>query len=129
MPQSRSQGRAPPAPRAGSPCGPCACGAGAAPRPPPPRRGHRCRLRSRRGGGWLVLGSWGLGGDELSGVGVDVVEVVVVVVVVVGVVRRHLLDAGGDAPHRLHVTAAVTALNLYINVIRISMILRCTLVQ
>ena len=26
-----------------------------------------------------------------------------VVVVVVGVVRRHLLDAGGDAPHRLHV--------------------------
>ena len=25
-----------------------------------------------------------------------------VVVVVVGVVRRHLLDAGGDAPHRLH---------------------------
>ena len=35
--------------------------------------------------------------------GVDVVEVVVVVVVVVGVVRRHLLDAGGDAPHRLHV--------------------------
>ena len=27
------------------------------------------------------------------------------------------------------VTAAVTALNLYINVIRISMILRCTLVQ
>ena len=30
---------------------------------------------------------------------------VVVVVVVVGVVRRHLLDAGGDAPHRLHVMA------------------------
>ena len=26
-----------------------------------------------------------------------------VVVVVVGVVRRHLLDAGGDAPHQLHV--------------------------
>ena len=48
-------------------------------------------------------GSWGLGGDELAGVGVDVVEVVVVVVVVVGVVRRHLLDAGGDTPHRLHV--------------------------
>ena len=47
--------------------------------------------------------SWGLGGDELAGVRVDVVEVVVVVVVVVvGVVRRHLLDAGGDAPHRLH---------------------------
>ena len=48
-------------------------------------------------------GSWGFGGDELAGVGVDVVEVVVVVVVVVGVVRRHLLDAGGDAPHWLHV--------------------------
>ena len=32
--QSRSQGRAPPAPRAGSPCGPCACGADATPRPP-----------------------------------------------------------------------------------------------
>ena len=48
-------------------------------------------------------GSWRLGGDELAGVRVDVVEVVLVVVVVVGVVRRHLLDAGGDAPHRLHV--------------------------
>ena len=48
-------------------------------------------------------GAWGLGGDEVAGVGVDVVEVVVVPVVVVGVVRRHLLDAGGDAPHRLHV--------------------------
>ena len=72
--------------------------------PLPLRRGHPRRLRSRRGGGWLVLGSWGLGGDELAGVRVDVVEVVVVVVVVVvGVVRRHLLDAGGDATHRLHV--------------------------
>ena len=51
-----------------------------------------------------MLASWGLGGDELAGVRVDVVEVVVVVVVVVvGVVCRHLLDAGGDAPHRLHV--------------------------
>ena len=51
-----------------------------------------------------MTGSWGLGGDELAGVRVDVEEVVVVVVVVVmGVVRRHLLDAGGDAPHRLHV--------------------------
>ena len=50
-----------------------------------------------------MLGLWGLGGDELAGVRVDVVEVVVVVVVVVGVVRWHLLDAGGDAPHRLHV--------------------------
>ena len=102
VPQSRSQGRAPSAPRAGSPRCRCACGAEAAPRPPP-RRGHPRRLRSRRGGGWLVLGSSGLGGDELAGVRVDVVEVVVVVVVVVGVVRRHLLDAGGDAPHRLHV--------------------------
>ena len=72
--------------------------------PPPLRRGHPRRLRPRRGGGWLVPGSWGLGGDELAGVRVDVVEVVVVVVVVVvGVVRRHLLDARGDAPHRLHV--------------------------
>ena len=70
---------------------------------PPLRRGHLRRLRSRRGGGWLVLGSWGLGGDELAGARVDVVEVVVMVVVVVGVVRRHLLDAGGDAPHGLHV--------------------------
>ena len=52
----------------------------------------------------MVLVSWGLGGDELAGVRVDVAEVVVVVVVVVvGVVCRHLLDAGGDAPHRLHV--------------------------
>ena len=50
-----------------------------------------------------MLGSWGFGGDELSGAGIDVVEVVVVVVVVVGVVRRHLLDAGGDVPHWLHV--------------------------
>ena len=49
-------------------------------------------------------GSWGLGRDELASVRVDDVEVVVVVVVVVvGVVCRHLLDAGGDAPHRLHV--------------------------
>ena len=50
-----------------------------------------------------MLGAWGLGGDELAGVWIDVVEVVVGVVVAVGVVRRHLLDAGGDAPHRLHV--------------------------
>ena len=46
---------------------------------------------------------WGLRGDDVASVGVDVVEVVVVVVVVVGVQRRHLLDAGGDAPHWLHV--------------------------
>ena len=102
--RSRSQGQAPSAPRAGSPCGPCACGAGAAPRPPCRRgSGNLRRLRPRRGGGWLVLGSGGVGGDEVSGVGVDILEVGVVVVVVVGVVRRHLLDAGGDAPHRLHV--------------------------
>ena len=50
-----------------------------------------------------MLGSWGLGRDELAGVGVDDVEVVVVVLVVVGVGRRHLLDAGGDAPQRLHI--------------------------
>ena len=66
------------------------------PRPAPP-------LAEAIRQGWLVLGSWGLGGDELGGAGVDVVEVVVVVVVVVGVVRRHLLDARGDAPHRLRV--------------------------
>ena len=104
VPQSRSQGRAPSAPRAGSPCCPCACGAGAAPRPPPPRPSAPAPLSVR--GCWLVLGSWGLGGDELAGVGVDVVEVVVlglVVVVVVSVVRRHLLNAGGGATHRLHV--------------------------
>ena len=75
------------------------CGA-----PPPLRRGHLRRLRPRRGGGWLVPGSWGFGGDELAGVRVDVSEVVVVVVVVVvALVCRHLLDAGGDAPQRLHV--------------------------
>ena len=79
-------------------CPPCR------PPSPPLRRGHPRRLRPRRGGGWLVPGSWGLGGDEIAGVRVDVVEVVVVVVVVVvGVVCRHLLDAGGDAPHQLHV--------------------------
>ena len=86
---------------------PLAAPAPAAPMPrhAPLRRGHSRRLRPRRGGGWLVPGSWGLGGDELAGVRVDVVEVVVVVVVVVvvGVVCRHLLDAGGDAPDRLHV--------------------------
>ena len=74
------------------------------PRPAPtPAEAIRASFAPGAGGGWLVLGSWGLGGDELAGVRVNVVEVVVVVVVVVGVVRRHLLDAGGDAPHRLHV--------------------------
>ena len=102
MPQSRFHGRAPPAPCAGSPCGPCACGAGAAPRPLA-AEAAAIRAGSALGarGGWLVLGSSGLGGDEVSGVGVDIAEVGVVVVMVVGVVRRHLLDAGGDAPHRL----------------------------
>ena len=75
------------------------------PRPaPPPAEAIRAGSALAAGGGWLVLGSWGLGGDEISGIGVDVVEVVVVVVLVMGVVRQHLLDAGGDAPHwRLHV--------------------------
>ena len=102
VPQSRSQALAPPAPRASSPCGPCTCGAGAAPRPPPT---EAIRAGSALGPGGLAgAGSRGLRGDEVSGVWVDVVEVgVVVVVVVVGVVRRHLLDVGGDAPHRLHV--------------------------
>ena len=45
----------------------------------------------------------GSGGDEVSGVRVDVVEVGVVVVVVVGVVHPHLLHAGEDALHRRHV--------------------------
>ena len=49
------------------------------------------------------MGVGGSGGDEVPRVGVDVVEVGVVVVVVVGVVHRHLLDAGGDAPHRLDI--------------------------
>ena len=101
--QSRSHGRPPSAPRAGPPRCPCACGADAAPRPP--SAGAICAGSALgAGGGWLVPGSWVLGGDELAGVRVDVVEVVVVVVVVVAsVVCRHLLDAGGGAPHRLHV--------------------------
>ena len=102
-PQSRSHGRPSSAPRAGPPRCPCACGADAAPRPPS-AEAIRAGYALGAGGGLLVLVSWGLGGDELAGVRVDVVEVVVVVVVVVvGVVCRHLLDAGGDAPHRLHV--------------------------
>ena len=102
-PQSRSHRRPSSAPCAGPPRCPCACGADAAPRPPS-AEAIRAGSALGGGGGWLVLGSWGLGGDVLAGVRVDVVEVVVVVVVVVvGVVCRHLLDAGGDAPHRLHV--------------------------
>ena len=105
MSQSRFQGRTASAPRAGSPCSSCARSPGAAPRPP---AAGAAAIRAGSalgagGGGWCWgRGSWG--GDEVSGVGVDVVEVgVVVVVVVVGVVRRHLSDAGGDAPHQLHV--------------------------
>ena len=41
-----------------------------------------------------MQGSWGLGGDELAGVRVDVVEVVVVVVVVVVGVPKALLPKG-----------------------------------
>ena len=102
MPPFRSQGRAPSAPRAGSPRCPCACGADAAPRPPPAEAIRAGSALSAGGAGWC-WGRGGLGGDELAGAGVDVVEVVVVVVVVVGVVRRHLLDTGGDAPHRLDI--------------------------
>ena len=47
--------------------------------------------------GGLVAGE--LGGDEGPQRGVVVVEGQGMVVV--GVVRGHLLDAGGDAPHRL----------------------------
>ena len=47
--------------------------------------------------------------------------------------RHEGARGGGLLPahetHRWGVTAAVTALRLYINVIRISMMLRCTLVQ
>ena len=59
--------------------------------------------RHRAGGGPADLGVKGVGGDEVPDVGVDVVEVSVVVVVVLAVVRWHLWDAGGDAPHRLDV--------------------------
>ena len=61
--QSRSQGRAPSAPRAGSPCGPRACGAHAAPQPPGAEAAAiRASSALGAGGGWLVLGSGGLGG-------------------------------------------------------------------
>ena len=100
--QSRSRGRAPSAPRAGSPRCPCACGADAAPRLPPAEAIRAGSALGAGGAGWC-WGRGGWGGDVLASVRVDVVEVVVVVVVVVGVVRRHLLDAGGGAPHRLHV--------------------------
>ena len=59
VPLSRSQGRAPPAPRAGSPCDPCACGAGAAPRPP---AAEAAAIRAgsalgEGGAGWPASGS------------------------------------------------------------------------
>ena len=50
-----------------------------------------------------MWGSGGFRGGEVPHVGVDVVGVGVVVVLVVGVVRQHLLDTGGDSPHRLDV--------------------------
>ena len=62
VPQSRSQGQAPPAPRAGPPCGPCACGAGAAPRHPSAEdiragsahgAGGACWCLGREGGGGM----------------------------------------------------------------------------
>ena len=69
--------------------------------------GHLCRLRPRlpyRGGGVVRGGAveageqlagdfGGLGGDQAPHIGVDVVDGQGVVVL--GVVRRHLLDAGG----------------------------------
>ena len=59
------------------PCGASQCGRGS-------------RLVGRPGGG-------GVAGDQVPHVGVNVVDGLVVVV---GVLRRHLLDTGGDAPHR-----------------------------
>ena len=59
VPQSRSQGRALSAPRAGSPRCPSACGADAAPRPPPPRPSAPAPLSARGG----------LAGAEFVGVG------------------------------------------------------------
>ena len=52
VPQSRSQGRVPSAPRAGSPRCPCACGAGAAPRPPPAEAIRAGSALSAGGAGW-----------------------------------------------------------------------------
>ena len=62
MPQSRSQGRAPPAPRAGSSCGPSACGAGAASRPPAAEALAICAgsALGAGGAGWCWhRGGWG----------------------------------------------------------------------
>ena len=51
-----------------------------------------------RVGGRLVGGSGGLGGDQVPQVRFDFLEGLVVVV---GVVHRHMLDTGGDAPYCL----------------------------
>ena len=95
----------PPLPPAPSPpAAPVPAARAPRPAPPPPRQWPSAPAPpSARGGGSLVLGSGGFGGDEVSGVGVDVVEVGVVVVMVVGLVRQDLFNAEGDAPHRLHV--------------------------
>ena len=74
-----------------------------------PRRFHprfsRCWVGPVRGaavrvGGRLVGGLGGLGGNQVRHVVVDVVDALVLVV---GVVRRHLLDKGGEGPHRLDI--------------------------
>ena len=57
--QSRSQGRAPSAPRAGPPCGPCACGAGAAPRRPAARAAAICAGSALGAGGPGCCSGWG----------------------------------------------------------------------
>ena len=105
---------APTAPRAGTVRGSCATCASSALGPRAARaadiragsaRGSRtagagscralpCRRRTGWRGGW---GGWGR--IRAPNIGVDVVDGQGVVVV--GVVRRHLLDAGGDAPHCL----------------------------
>ena len=104
---------APSAPRASPACGSLACCASAlpdpaplglrpsAPVPPaaPAPRGQGGAGRRRAGEGPVPGGAGGgLGRDQVPHVGVDVVDRLVVVV---GVVRRHLLDTGGDAPHCL----------------------------
>ena len=68
--QSRSQGRAPSAPRAGPPCGPCVCGAGVAPRPPAAGAAAICAgpALGAGGGGWCWgRGSWGGMSSPVSG--------------------------------------------------------------
>ena len=58
VPQSRSQGRAPSAPRAGSPHCLCACGPDDAPRPPPAEAIRAGSALGARGASWC----WGRGG-------------------------------------------------------------------